>query len=299
MSTIAFFSAKGAPGATTAAMLVASLWPRPALLVDADPAGGDVALRLPSPQGRPLDQSTGMLSLLPLARRNITAEQVLAHAQQVLGGGEVIAGLAAPEQAAAAGPVWSGLAEVISHISSHDVVIDVGRLSADAAVLPLAQRADVAVLVTRDTVSGVFAARARLRTLVAALTDANGSGPQLGLLVHSTAARGAESAASVIRAEFPQIRYLGWLASDAAGVRMFDGERVSRPERTMIVRAGREVVRTLDGALRAIESLRAQAQVRSDPHAAPDPAIAKPRSRSEERAAQRHRFARRRREASA
>lgn len=299
MSSVAFFSAKGAPGTTTTAMLVASLWPRPALLVDADPAGGDIALRLPSPDGRPLDQSTGMLSLLPLARRNITAEQVLAHAQRILGGGEVIAGLAAPEQAAAAGPVWSGLADVITHIATHDVVIDVGRLTSGAAVLPLVQRADIAVLVTRDSVSGVFAARARLRSLVPALTDAHGAGPQLAMVVHGQTDRGAESAASVIRDEFPHVRYLGRLPSDDAGVRMFDGEHVSRPERTMIVRAGREIVRELDGALYVIELRQAPSHARAGAQAAPTSADTTRLTRAEERAAHRGRFARRRREETA
>ncbi|HVU90955.1 MAG TPA: hypothetical protein VHC23_01905, partial [Jatrophihabitans sp.] len=67
MSTVVFFSAKRAPGATTAAMLAAALWQRPAVLADCDPAGGDVALRLPAPDGRPLDVERGLLSLLPLA----------------------------------------------------------------------------------------------------------------------------------------------------------------------------------------------------------------------------------------
>jgi MinD-like ATPase involved in chromosome partitioning or flagellar assembly len=256
VSTVAFFSAKGAPGATTAAMLVASLWPRPALLVDADPAGGDIALRLPSPEGRPLDQSTGMLSLLPLARRAITGEQVLAHAQRVLGGGEVIAGLSGPEQATAAGPVWAALIDVLRDVDDRDVMIDLGRLSVGSAVLPMAARADLAVLVTRDTVSGVVAARARLRALVPALTDAQGAGPQLGLIVQGDSDREANSAASVIRGEFPRVQDYGRLAWDPVGVRMFDGEHVGRPERSLIVRSGREIVTAVDGALYGIELLR-------------------------------------------
>ena len=56
MSIVALFSAKGAPGTTTAAMLIASLWPRPALLADCDPAGGDIgAAPARRPDGRPLD----------------------------------------------------------------------------------------------------------------------------------------------------------------------------------------------------------------------------------------------------
>jgi hypothetical protein len=43
MTLLAVVGAKGAPGATTAAVALALGWPRPVLLVDADPAGGDIA----------------------------------------------------------------------------------------------------------------------------------------------------------------------------------------------------------------------------------------------------------------
>jgi cellulose biosynthesis protein BcsQ len=42
MSVIALCSASGAPGVTTTAVGLALLWPRPVLLVEADPAGGSV-----------------------------------------------------------------------------------------------------------------------------------------------------------------------------------------------------------------------------------------------------------------
>jgi hypothetical protein len=301
VSTVAFFSAKGAPGTTTAAMLVASLWPRPALLVDADAAGGDIALRLPAPDGRPLDQSTGMLSLLPLARRAITGDQVLTHAQRVLGGGEVIAGLSGPEQATAAGPVWAALIDVLGAVAGRDMMIDLGRLSANSAVLPMAARADVAVLIARDTVSGVFAARARLHTLVPALIDAHGGGPQLGLVVQGESDREADSAASVIRGEFPRVQFFGRLAWDVAGVRMFDGQHVSRPERSMIVRSGRDIVAALDGALYAVELLGTRPSEDADAVSVPTPDAARAasppggeRTRPDERAARRALLGRRR-----
>jgi cellulose biosynthesis protein BcsQ len=72
MALVTVMSAKGAPGATTTAMLLAALWPQDTLLVDADPSGGDVALRLPRLDGRALDRDRGLLSLLPLARRGVT-----------------------------------------------------------------------------------------------------------------------------------------------------------------------------------------------------------------------------------
>lgn len=299
MSLVAFFSAKGAPGTTTAAMLVAALWPRRALLVDADAAGGDVALRLPGPDGRPLELTTGMLGLLPLARRALGPAQLLAQAQPVLGGGEVIAGLSGPEQAGAAGPVWASLAEAFAGLDAHDVVLDLGRLAATSVVLPLAARADLAVLVLRDSVSGVFTARSRLRALLPALTDATGAGPQLGVIVSGESERNCAGAASVIAAEFPRVRYFGRLAWDPAGARLFDGEPVARPERTLLVRSGRAVTGALDEALQAVRLLRGGAVPApggGDPPAPGAPAPASPAvgvpasprlSRSEERAAER------------
>ena len=262
MTTIAFFSAKGAPGTTTAAMLTASLWPRPVLLADCDPFGGDMGLRLPTPEGRPLDLFTGLLSLLPIARRSLQPETVLQHAQQSLGGGEVLVGLSGPEQAAAGGPVWSTLADAFAALTSHDTILDVGRLDARSPVLPLVTAAQLAVCVLTASLSGVYAARARLRTLMPFLVGSDGSGPSVGVVVQAADPREATDAFSVIQAEFPQTVYLGHLVTDRQGARMFDGLPVSRPERTLLVRSGAELVATMTGELsrRLIPSQRPQQQ---------------------------------------
>jgi MinD-like ATPase involved in chromosome partitioning or flagellar assembly len=252
MSTIAFFSAKGAPGVTTTAMLTASLWPRPALLADCDPAGGDMGLRLPRPDGRPLDLGTGLLSLLPLARRELSPGTVRQHAQPVLGGGEVVVGVTGPEQATAVGPVWATLAQALADLDEQDVIIDLGRLDPTSPVLPLADSADLLVCVLDGSVPGVFAARARLRTLLPALPAATGGaglGPKVGIVVHAEDRRDAVSGAGVIRSDCPEVADLGWLANDPVGARIFDGQPVNRPERTMLVRSGRELVGRLHSAI--------------------------------------------------
>jgi hypothetical protein len=242
MSVVTFFSSKGAPGTTTGAMLAASLWPRPALLADCDPAGGDMGLRLPTPDGRPLDLGRGMLSLLPVARRSLDPDVLLEHAQQVLGGGEVLVGMSGPEQAAAVGPVWATIAGAFSAISSHDVIIDLGRLDSRSPVMPLAASAGLGVCVIDSSLSGVYSARARLRTLIPALQGSDGGGPRLGLVVQSRDKREAESAAAVIQTEFANITYVGHLATDASGAGIFNGRPVSRPERTLLVRSGADVI---------------------------------------------------------
>lgn len=269
MSTVALFSAKGAPGVTTTAMLMASLWPRPALLADCDPAGGDIGLRLPAPDGHPLDLSRGMLSLLPVARRALDPEALLTHAQAVLGGGEVIVGLSGPEQAAAVGPVWTTLATAFGTLPGRDVIVDVGRLDPGSPVLPLVGSAALAVCVLGSSLAGVYAARARLRTVLPALAGGDGGGPRVALVVQAGYRRDADGAASVLAGEFPQLVYLGHLATDRDGARIFDGEPVSRPERTLLVRSGTEIVSATSGMLYAMSAWRSSSTAHGETPDAP------------------------------
>lgn len=267
MNTIGFFSAKGAPGTTTTALLVASLWPRPALLADCDPDGGDVGVRIPTPDGRPLDLFRGMLSLLPVARRSLDPQTLLEHAQATLGGGEVLVGLSGPEQAVAGGPVWATLADAFAELGSHDVVLDLGRLDSRSPVLPLALSCQIVVCVVQSSLSGVFASRARLRTLLPSLVGMDGSGPTVGILIQAADQQEADSAASVFQSEFPNVVYLGHLVTDRNGARIFDGQPVTRPERTLLVRSGAQIVGTLTAELdrRLFASRRTQPTLATEP----------------------------------
>ena len=148
MALVTVMSAKGAPGATTTAMLVAALWPQDTLLVDADPSGGDVALRLPRLDGRALDRDRGLLSLLPLARRGVTPELVREHTQVALGGQRVLAGLAGPEQSRAVGPLWQTLAEAFARLPGADVVVDAGQVHSQSPHLALVHRSDALLVST-------------------------------------------------------------------------------------------------------------------------------------------------------
>ena len=52
------------------------------------------------------------------------------HSQTVLGGVEVVAGLAGPEQVNAVGPLWGSLAGALHSLPDADVVVDAGRVVA-------------------------------------------------------------------------------------------------------------------------------------------------------------------------
>jgi len=94
MALIAVAADKGAPGVTTTALALAAVWPRPVLLAECDPAGGDLVYRLPAADGGRLDQRRGLLSLAVAARRGLQPHQAWEHTQklnaQFVCGGETV-----------------------------------------------------------------------------------------------------------------------------------------------------------------------------------------------------------------
>lgn len=252
MGVVTFLSAKGSPGTTTAALLTAALWPAPVLLLDADTAGGDVALRLRRADGSAVDRDRGLLSLLPLARREVPPSALVEHAQQLRGGLEVVAGLTGPGQAGAAGHLWDNLAEAVARTTDRDVVVDAGRVTPQAVHLPLLQRSDLLVCVLRPDVPGVVHARERLLALAPHLTGPDGRGPRVAalLVADRPGSRDVEGAAGLLARDLPDVTLLGTLAHDPSGAEVFAGFEVPRPERTLLVRSARPVVAALLEAVR-------------------------------------------------
>ena len=70
---ISIASAKGAPGASTSAHVLAAVWPRPVALAELDPAGSDLVYRTRSRDGLPLDSDRGVVSLAAAIRRDPAA----------------------------------------------------------------------------------------------------------------------------------------------------------------------------------------------------------------------------------
>lgn len=285
MGVIAFLSAKGAPGTTTTAMLCAALWPDPVLLVDADAEGGDIALRLRRADGEPVDRSRGLLSLLPLARREMQPASLPEHAQVLRGGTEILAGLSGPGQAGAAGHLWSNLADAFGRTADRDVLVDCGRVTAHSAHLPLLQRADLIVCVLRPTVSGVVHSRERLAGLQPHLVGPDGHRPRVGLVIVADrpTGRDAAGAAGVIERDLPDVQVFGRLTHDPSGAGIFEGFEIGRPERTLLVRSGRELVGDLVVALR--RERRGLAAVAAAEQAAPPEHAALEQTTPAERAA--------------
>ena len=243
MALISVMSAKGAPGATTASMLLANLWPAPSILVDADPLGGDVALKLPGQHG-PLDPNQGLMSLLPSARRGLEPHTVVAHAQTALGGQQVLAGLPGPEQAVAAAPLWPSLAQAFARVPGVDVFADLGQVNARSTHLAMLESSAALLCVYRPTAWSAVHTRRRLESLEDQLRDRQ---VRVGIACVATPAEAPDvaAAATSITGGLPWLTDYGVIARDPATVVIYEGGEVFRPERSLLARSGHTLARRL------------------------------------------------------
>ncbi len=163
MTTIAITATKGSPGATTLALVLANLMSEraPALLVEADAAGGDIAVR----SGLALDP--GLLTLAASGRRGLDRSSIDRHTQLLPCGALALAGPTSAEQATSAlTGIAAALAQTLTlaHETSR-VIIDAGRWDPRSPATDLVESASIGALVLRPTIEGVEHARWQLRSL--------------------------------------------------------------------------------------------------------------------------------------
>jgi len=163
MSVIAVGSVHGSPGATTLALDLARLCPRPAghdvLLVEADPDGGCLAARLD------LAVKPGMTELAGAARVSVSADELWSYAQPTaLGFALVVAHPAAEQVQAALRAAVSHIGAALGDIVGH-VVVDLGRLRPGSPALALAARADRTVVVSANSVEAIVSLHHRAQLL--------------------------------------------------------------------------------------------------------------------------------------
>lgn len=238
MAVISLMSAKGAPGTTTTTLLAASLWPAPSIVLDADPLGGDIGLRMQRSDGRAMDPERGLMSLIPQARRGLAPELVEQHAQEAVGGQLVLTGLPGPEQAVAIAPLWAGMADSFARIPDMDVFVDAGQVRAASSHVALVERSDVLLCVYRATAWSAVHTRRRLESLENTLRD---HGVKVGIVGVASGEDEPQrqSAADAIAGGLDWVTDYGGVALDPRAVTMFEGVVLYRPERTMLARSGR------------------------------------------------------------
>lgn len=230
---IAVTSAKHAPGVTSAAVALAiAAGPIPAsLLVEADPAGGDLAARCE------LSVEPGLGSLAASGRHGAPVE--LAEHVQALPAGPF--GLLAPPSPSltlsALGTLGRRLPDALGGWGG-TVVVDCGRWDRSGPAVPLAAVADAVLVVLRPTVESVEHVRARLDDLRSV-----GAATVTALLVGDRPYPPAEVAAAL------GIPVAGVLPFDPRGARALERRMIgAETRRSTIVRAARSALDVIGSA---------------------------------------------------
>ncbi|HEY9555993.1 MAG TPA: hypothetical protein VIR58_04620, partial [Acidimicrobiales bacterium] len=163
MTVIALGSAKGAPGITTSALALAVTWSDhvPVTLIEADPAGGDLAAWLDLPL------QPGLVSLAAAGRRAIDPALFAEHLQPVPGSDRVavlVGPVAADQAQAALASLRERLLEA-ARLRPGIVLLVCGRLDPGSPSVRLFEDAEVQVVGCRPSLAAVHHLQARLRAI--------------------------------------------------------------------------------------------------------------------------------------
>lgn len=233
MALILFGSQKGSPGASLTALAVAGSWPvregRQCLLVEADPAGGSIAMRYG------LTREPGLLTLASAVRHgSATTDEILEHAQVLPGGLKCVV---APEHSSSVDAVFksagAALGKIFSASTDLDVIVDVGRLSSRSTASVLAGFADTLFMVARPCVDQIVPGAEILKSSSVGRWCLIGEKPY-------SAEHVAES--------FGIPAFV--IADDPRGAQMLEsGGSSKKLKRSALMRTARELAETIDGAV--------------------------------------------------
>jgi hypothetical protein len=163
MAVVCLTSASGSPGVTTTAVGLAFCWPRPVLLVEADPTGGSAILAGFLKGTAPYDGGLLELVLSPLSVADALRDVVRPLSPSV----SLVAGTRTHAQSSVLRDVWEPLAGALTALEANgqDVIIDAGRLGLTGSAQPLLESADLTLLMTRATLPSIAAAKSWAETV--------------------------------------------------------------------------------------------------------------------------------------
>jgi hypothetical protein len=257
MGIVAVTSAKGSPGVTTCALALTLTWPRDVLLVEADPAGGDILAGYVRAE---LRGDRGLAFLAVAARHDRMADELATElAAQVVGLSArkngpsrlLLPGIGDPAQAVGVAAAWPTLARFFARLDPgsqgagseaggpaaaavRDVIVDCGRLAAAYPPIALISAADVVLLVVRTSLRSAASAASAVAALRHELASRGGDPDRLALVVvDSGEYRPADLARSL---GAPIMATIPWREREAAA--LSDG--IGRaPESSVLMRAAR------------------------------------------------------------
>lgn len=182
MATIVLTSTSGSPGVTCTALGLALTWPRPVVLVDADPTGGSAILA--GYFRGDVEHRGGLLDVALGNREGRLAEALPAAMMHIDGSNtQFLPGIRSHTQARNLTGLWEPLAGELAGLerNGQDVIVDAGRLGLQGYPEALLRSADLGLLLVRSNLPALAAARPWAVTLRDTF-EALGGGSRLGVL---------------------------------------------------------------------------------------------------------------------
>ena len=253
MALIAVAADKGSPGVTTTAVALAAIWPRPVLLAECDPAGGDLVYRLPGQDGQRLDPHRGLLSLAVAARRGPQIHQVWPHVQKLRGGLDVLTGVTSAEQGAGLDGLWGSVGAALAGLPEADVIADCGRLGPGGRFYDLLAQASAVVMVSKATLGDVVRLRERTAAVATAVRDRGGPGTGIGVIVVAGHKHFSAAIAEVSQAlgTGGPAAVVGGLAWEPKSADLLRGEWGGKLDKSLLIRTARQIAGLLAAQLPA------------------------------------------------
>lgn len=185
-------------------------WPRPVVLVDADPSGAK-AIQAGYFRGGAMPTDATIVDLAVAHRQGNLATELPELLIDIPNSNvALLCGLTRHNQARALDGVWEPLAETLKSLerNGQDVIVDAGRLGLEGWPRTLIAAADLALLTTRSTLPALVAAAAWSVTLTELFTRSGGSSALAGLLIGQGMPYRVDEVAKVLG--FPVVTSLAW-----------------------------------------------------------------------------------------
>ncbi len=237
MSRVALGSVKASPGVTTTVVALAATWPagRQVTVVEADPAGGDLAARYGLPS------EPNLLTLAAATRREPAPHVTSRHLQHLPGGLAVLLAPASADQAQAALGMLGTDGALLGGIDG-DVLLDAGRLDPRSAAPALVGSCELLVICVRPVLAELHHLAARVEALRTTST-------QLGVVLVGDGAYPPAEIANAL-----EVEVLGVLPYDARGAGLLAGQAASPRAlgRLALLRSARSLAETICARLAAV-----------------------------------------------
>lgn len=220
---------KGAPGATVLALSIGRAIARsgrPTLLMDLDPAGGDMGAYLAPSE---LDPRKGLLPLLRLERRAVAHEALARETHSVAPNLCLLLGVARPATGLLDGRVQDLLR--VGRRLAEVVIVDIGRAASGSPSMDALRDADRILLAARPDLQGALAAERAISGI--------GQGPDITVVATRTRRRRRGDVVELAEALNREVAFsIPEMASPTAGLPR--GRRLDRAVDRLVAALGLE-----------------------------------------------------------